>query len=110
MAPIDGNRISWCYGGEIESDPFNSLSHGVNGFWEWGPNKAHNMLDGIRHLPTAFGCTVGDIIGSTPKDLISSVVLEEKYFETWHTKRVVLLGDGEYFLFFLLTMLALLSE
>ncbi|KAF9150693.1 hypothetical protein BG015_007482 [Linnemannia schmuckeri] len=94
LAPIEGNRISWCYGGEIESNPCTNLSAGVSGFWEWGPNKANIMLDDIRHLPTAFGCTVGDIIGSTPKELISSVVLEEKYFETWHTKRVVLLGDA----------------
>ncbi|KAG0372060.1 hypothetical protein BGX24_000795 [Mortierella sp. AD032] len=94
LAPIDGNRISWCYGGEIEPNPDSELSTGVNGFWEWSPNKAHTMLDDIRHLPTSFGCTVGDIIGSTPKELISSVVLEEKYFETWHTKRVVLLGDA----------------
>ncbi|KAF9331114.1 hypothetical protein BGZ91_012244 [Linnemannia elongata] len=94
LAPIDGNRISWCYGGEIEPNPCTSLTTGVSGFWEWGPNKAHTMLDNIRHLPTTFGCTVGDIIDSTPKELISSVVLEEKFFETWHTKRVVLLGDA----------------
>lgn len=67
------------------------------------------MLDDIRHLPTTFGCTLGDIIGSTPKELISSVVLEEKFFETWHTKRVVLLGDGKHISIFLFAVLALMS-
>ncbi|KAF9933620.1 hypothetical protein FBU30_005059 [Linnemannia zychae] len=94
MAPIDNNRISWCYGGEVDPSASNGSIVNVSGFWEWGPNMAHTMLDGIRNLPTAYGCTVGDIIGSTPKDLISSVVLEEKFFETWHTKRAVLLGDA----------------
>ncbi|KAG0218330.1 hypothetical protein BGX33_007655 [Mortierella sp. NVP41] len=92
LAPIDGNRVSWCYGGEVAPNSANDSA--ANEFWEWGPNKAHIMLDGIKDIPTAFGCTVGDIIGSTPKELVSSVLLEEKFFETWHTKRVVLLGDA----------------
>jgi len=110
MAPIDGNRISWSYGGEVGPNPAEDPAADASGFWQWGPNRSHTMLDGIRHLPTVFGCTVGDIIGSTPKELISSVVLEEKFFETWHTRRVVLLGDGEYTSLLLVVALYMLLQ
>ncbi|KAF9353302.1 hypothetical protein BGX26_008918 [Mortierella sp. AD094] len=96
MSPITGSRISWCYGGELDENYFpGSGDQGINSFWEKGSYKmAQSILDDIRDTPTAYGCNVGDIIGTTPKELISSVVLEEKLFETWYNKRVVLIGDA----------------
>jgi len=35
------------------------------------------------------------LIDNTPKEVISKVMLEDKMFETWHSDRVVLLGDGK---------------
>ncbi|KAF9192708.1 hypothetical protein BGZ50_008265 [Haplosporangium sp. Z 11] len=98
LSPIGGNKISWCYGGEIEQgsskDARLDTPAQVKAHWNWGPSKAQRLLDSIREHPTPYGCTVGDIISTTPKHLISSVALEEKFFETWHSKRIVLLGDA----------------
>ncbi|KAG0321527.1 hypothetical protein BGZ99_003879 [Dissophora globulifera] len=91
LSPIEGNRISWCYGSKVDAE---SPSLANNGNWEKTPSKTERLLDDVYGLPTAYGCKVGDIINSTPKDLVSSVLLEEKFFETWHSKRVVLLGDA----------------
>ncbi|KAF9125074.1 hypothetical protein BGW39_007674 [Mortierella sp. 14UC] len=55
------------------------------------------MCDETRNfkIPAAVGMkTMGDLYDLTPKDLISTVMLEEKVFETWHSGRTVLLGDA----------------
>ncbi|KAG0019893.1 hypothetical protein BGZ80_005111 [Entomortierella chlamydospora] len=96
MSPIVDNKVSWCYGGELdEIYSQGSGDQGLNDFWGKGSSEmAQSILDEIRDTPTAYGCSVGDIIGTTPKELVSSVVLEEKLFKTWYNKRVVLIGDG----------------
>ncbi|KAG0365134.1 hypothetical protein BGZ54_006835 [Gamsiella multidivaricata] len=94
LSPVQGNKISWCYGGEVDQSPESPRNKGVNRRWGKVPAKTRWLLEDISELPTAYGCKVGDIINTTPKDRVSSVALEEKYFETWHTKRVVLLGDA----------------
>ncbi|KAK3835637.1 MAG: hypothetical protein J3R72DRAFT_513801 [Linnemannia gamsii] len=57
---------------------------------EWGPQAAEAMSVEWGDKIT----TVGDLIDLTPKEYISKVMLEEKVFETWHYKRVVLIGDA----------------
>ncbi|KAF9180629.1 hypothetical protein BGZ51_002543 [Haplosporangium sp. Z 767] len=63
---------------------------------EWGPEAAESMANDVRHFRTVCGenKTFGDLIDQTPKELISKVMLEEKFFETWFDGRTVLLGDG----------------
>ena len=64
---------------------------------EWGPYAAETMCDETRDFPVKLGgktMTMGDIYEWTPKDLTSKVMLEEKVFQTWHSGRTVLLGDG----------------
>ncbi|CAO3567501.1 unnamed protein product [Mortierella alpina] len=61
---------------------------------EWGPDAAIDMCSRVRHFPCPLGGTFGDILDSTPKDVISKVVLENKFFNTWHHGRTVLLGDA----------------
>lgn len=65
---------------------------------EWGPEAAEAMCAEVRDFPIISGgdkiTTVGDLIDLTPKDLISKVMLEEKVFETWHHKRIALMGDA----------------
>lgn len=39
--------------------------------------------------------TMGDLYDLTPVEFISKVMLEEKVFETWHSGRFALLGDGK---------------
>ncbi|ORZ11411.1 hypothetical protein BCR41DRAFT_408997 [Lobosporangium transversale] len=38
--------------------------------------------------------TLGDLIDRTDRELISKVMLEEKIFETWYDRRIVLIGDA----------------
>ncbi|KAF9176704.1 hypothetical protein BGZ51_009802, partial [Haplosporangium sp. Z 767] len=63
---------------------------------EWGPDKVDIMCDQVKQFPIPCGpsLTIGDLINHTDKEKISKVMLEEKLFETWSYKRVVLLGDA----------------
>ncbi|KAF9123108.1 hypothetical protein BGW39_009256 [Mortierella sp. 14UC] len=64
---------------------------------QWGPGAAQAMIDETRDFPLPFGNkdkTLGYLYDLTPKDRISKVMLEERVFETWHSGRVVLLGDA----------------
>ncbi|KAG0233419.1 hypothetical protein BGW41_001477 [Actinomortierella wolfii] len=94
FSPVPGNKISWSYGGAIEKRTAELLSGDTSTYWEWGNTAINNIYAEIENLPTIYGATVGEIIGTTPKDLISSVVLEEKFFTCWHSDRIVLLGDA----------------
>ncbi|KAK3823791.1 MAG: hypothetical protein JOS17DRAFT_819219 [Linnemannia elongata] len=64
---------------------------------EWGCHAALAMCDETRSFPIPIGdgkLTLGTLYDRTPKELISKVMLEEKVFKTWHSGRVVLLGDA----------------
>ncbi|KAG0320576.1 hypothetical protein BGZ97_013194 [Linnemannia gamsii] len=61
---------------------------------EWGPEANNSLIDDVKDFRITFGGTLGDMIEATPKDRISKVMLEEKLFETWHYRNVVLIGDG----------------
>lgn len=95
LSPIQGNKFSWCYGGEVDASVYADSDQEGHLLWGEASSHAQQLLNDISGLPTVFGCTVGDIINTTPKKRVSSVALEEKFYETWHTKRVVLLGDGK---------------
>jgi hypothetical protein len=64
---------------------------------EWGPEAAESMAKDVRDfaIPHGENRTIGDLIDMTPKERISKVMLEEKFFKTWHDGRTVLLGDGK---------------
>lgn len=94
MSPVEGDKISWFFGGEIDQDTKGALDPMAKDQWGKIPVGAQQLLDEIQNVPTVYGCKVGDIVNTTPKERVSSVLLEEKFFETWHSKRVVLLGDG----------------
>lgn len=57
---------------------------------EWELDAAVDMCKRVRHLPCIYGGALGDIIDSTPKDLISKVILEDK------VKRTLLINGGRY--------------
>ncbi|KAF9351556.1 hypothetical protein BGX26_010476 [Mortierella sp. AD094] len=66
---------------------------------EWGPGAADAMIDRVRDFPIPSGpegvnLTLADLIDETPRELISRVPLEGKFFETWYAGRVVLVGDA----------------
>ncbi|KAF8936928.1 hypothetical protein BGZ47_009251 [Haplosporangium gracile] len=92
--PLPNNRISWAV---IQNVPRADESSGDSfRFSEWGPHAAKEMADYVRHLSNPFleGGTLGDVIDHTPMELVSKIMLEEKFFESWYEDRVVLLGDA----------------
>jgi len=91
--PLPGNRVSWAV---IHNVPRAEAKDGEARLSEWGPEASVEMANFVRHQPSVFKGTLGDVIDKTDKDLISKIALEEKYFETWYDGRVVLLGDGMY--------------
>ncbi|KAK3841659.1 MAG: hypothetical protein J3R72DRAFT_150451 [Linnemannia gamsii] len=61
---------------------------------DWSANAAKEMCDLVRDMPCPLGGIVGDIIDKTPKEQITKVVLEDKFFYNWSHGRIVLLGDA----------------
>ncbi|KAF9285485.1 hypothetical protein BGZ74_001469, partial [Mortierella antarctica] len=89
LSPISDNRISWCYGGEVGPNAPKTEA------WNWGHHTdLKSILPEIKNLATDYGPSVGAVIESTSRDMVSSVVLEDKFFKTWNTKRIVLVGDS----------------
>lgn len=78
-------------------DKVSSKTHGSFRNTEWGPESAQTMCEEVKDFPLKPlpGVTLGDLIKETDKNLISKVMLEQKLFETWYGKRVVLIGDGK---------------
>ncbi|GJJ77148.1 hypothetical protein EMPS_09507 [Entomortierella parvispora] len=92
LMPLTENRIGWMVTQDVR---MNGTDEDRNfGFSEWGPEAALDMCNQSRHLPCPYYGTFGDLIDRTPKDRISKVMLEDKYFESWYHGRTVLLGDA----------------
>ncbi|KAG0055504.1 hypothetical protein BGZ83_008380 [Gryganskiella cystojenkinii] len=92
--PLPGNRVSWAVIHNVEKAEAKS---GEAKYSEWGSGSdaSQEMADFVRHQRSVFeGMNLGDIIDQTPKELMSRIMLEEKFFETWYNGRVVLLGDA----------------
>ncbi|ORZ13791.1 hypothetical protein BCR41DRAFT_355000 [Lobosporangium transversale] len=61
----------------------------------WGKlDEQYHIEEAIREQASPFGGTLGDIIDATSRKMISMVVVEEKFYHTWHFGRTVLLGDA----------------
>ncbi|KAF9582041.1 hypothetical protein BGW38_000741 [Lunasporangiospora selenospora] len=63
-------------------------------FTDWKPIAADELCNIVRDYKCPFGGTLGDLIDKTPKDRLSKVMLEDKYFHTWYHQRTVLMGDA----------------
>ncbi|KAF8985104.1 hypothetical protein BGZ46_005889 [Entomortierella lignicola] len=90
LITIPGNRI--CFGIVIQLKPEEKDETFRNS--EWGPESVDAMIAQVADHKVPFGCTLGDLIKATPKELISKVHLEEKLFETWNHGRIALIGDA----------------
>ncbi|KAF9174344.1 hypothetical protein BGX21_000176 [Mortierella sp. AD011] len=61
----------------------------------WGKlDERYTIDDSIREQGTPYGGTLGDLIDATSKKMISSVIVEEKFYHTWHFGRTILVGDA----------------
>ncbi|KAF9115430.1 hypothetical protein BGX27_007805 [Mortierella sp. AM989] len=87
---VPGNRI--CFGVVIQLTSEEKESSFRNS--EWGPESVDTIINMVGDYKLPFGGTLGDIIRSTPKGMVSNVYLEEKLFETWTHGRIALIGDG----------------
>ncbi|KAI1291469.1 hypothetical protein EDD11_008916 [Mortierella claussenii] len=88
------NTICWMV--VLLLDKASSKVHDTFRNSEWGPEAAESMARDARDFPVYCGdyTTMGDLIDLTPTELMSKVMLEEKFFETWHDGRTVLIGDA----------------
>ncbi|KAG0366323.1 hypothetical protein BC939DRAFT_440977 [Gamsiella multidivaricata] len=61
--------------------------------WDKLDEKFH-IDEFIKEQPCPYGGTFGDIIEQTTRKMITTVVVEEKFYHMWHFGRTVLLGDA----------------
>ncbi|KAH7050677.1 hypothetical protein BKA57DRAFT_459271 [Linnemannia elongata] len=90
--PLANNTLGWMVTQDVRKNG-TAVERNFR-FSEWDLDSAKNMCDKVRHLPCPYGGTLGDILDETPKEVISKVMLEDKFFTTWYHKRTVLLGDA----------------
>ncbi|KAG0335218.1 hypothetical protein BG004_000082 [Podila humilis] len=57
-------------------------------------DEKYTIEDSIREQASPFGGVFGEFVDATAKNMISMVVVEEKFYHTWHFGRTVLLGDA----------------
>ncbi|KAI1291305.1 hypothetical protein EDD11_009020, partial [Mortierella claussenii] len=88
---VPGNRICWSAGKQLSADEGRQQLFRNS---EWGPESNESMMKEYEDWMTPWGVSMGDIMSTTPMDLISKVYLEEKMFETWYHGRTVLIGDA----------------
>jgi len=62
----------------------------------WNSQPSGEMCENLKHLPIPCGenLTLGDLIGETSREFLCKVMHEEKFFETWFSRRTVLIGDA----------------
>ncbi|KAF9394797.1 hypothetical protein BGX21_010222 [Mortierella sp. AD011] len=87
---IPNNQICWSVVKQLGSEESEDEMFRNS---EWGPQSNEAMISEVKDLRIPTG-TLGDLIDATPKEYISRVFLEDKLFETWHDRRVVLIGDA----------------
>ncbi|KAI9238856.1 MAG: hypothetical protein BYD32DRAFT_412624 [Podila humilis] len=92
LIPLKGNRLAWRVTYNMTPIELRS-GYQVNSS-DWGPDRVSDMVEACRDFVCPYGGTLGDIFDQTPRGRISQVLLEEKFYETWHSQRVVLLGDA----------------
>ncbi|KAF9972078.1 hypothetical protein BGZ73_004832 [Actinomortierella ambigua] len=91
---IPNNRICWFLTEQLSGE--SSKEHGNFKNSEWGPGGTEKMVEACSSFPCPVGdnLTMGDLFSQTPREGITKVMLEEKVFESWYSKRVVLIGDA----------------
>ncbi|KAF9958165.1 hypothetical protein BGZ72_000772 [Mortierella alpina] len=90
--PVPGNKYGWLVTRTLD-EPF-TINSGNSSYADWGPDATDEMSKAVRHLVGPDGGTVGDLIDSTERHLLSKVMLEERAFKTWYGGRTVLIGDA----------------
>ncbi|KAF9178702.1 hypothetical protein BGZ51_007545 [Haplosporangium sp. Z 767] len=86
------NRLGWHICGQMDKPE--DIEEKDFRFSDWKPAAADELCDLVRHFKSPYGGTVGDLINRTPKERLSKVMLEDKYFSTWYHQRTVLMGDA----------------
>ncbi|KAG0093524.1 hypothetical protein BGZ93_009963 [Podila epicladia] len=74
--PISNNRVGWMVTRDIRKQRLDRKRSYHSS--EWGPEAALEMCNKVRHFPTPYRGTIGDMIDQTPQELISKVALEDK--------------------------------
>ncbi|KAG0252106.1 hypothetical protein BG011_007203 [Mortierella polycephala] len=86
------NRLGWQICGQMDKPE--EVDEKDFRFRDWTPVAADELCDMVRHFKCPYGGTVGDLMDRTPKERLSKVRLEDKYFSTWYHQRTVLMGDA----------------
>ncbi|KAG0262757.1 hypothetical protein BG011_009797, partial [Mortierella polycephala] len=74
--PIPGNRYCWMVTRTLD-EPV-TITSGNSSYADWGPDATEEMSKAIRNLVGPEGGTVGDLVDSTDRHLISKVMLEQR--------------------------------
>ncbi|CAO3563772.1 unnamed protein product [Mortierella alpina] len=62
----------------------------------WKSQPAGDMCEALKDLPLPCGenLTLQDLMEETSRELLSKIMHEERFFQTWYSGRAVLMGDA----------------
>ncbi|KAF9150749.1 hypothetical protein BGX20_005601, partial [Mortierella sp. AD010] len=94
---VPGNRICWRIDVQLQSQSF--VQSDAFRSSDWGSESNGSIQEDWRAFKFPLGLddsyiTIDDLINSTESDNVTKVMLEEKFYTTWHHGRTVLMGDG----------------
>lgn len=92
LIPLKDNRIAWRVTYNLPTTQIRQEEHIRSS--DWGPAQVEEMANACREFACPYGGTLADVIDKTPREKMSKVLLEEKFFETWYHDRTVLMGDA----------------
>ncbi|GJJ69816.1 hypothetical protein EMPS_02165 [Entomortierella parvispora] len=92
LIPLSDNRVAWRVTYNLPTTQIRQEQHIRSS--DWGPAQVEEMLEACRDFACPYQSTLADLIDHTPRERISKVLLEEKFFTTWYHGRTVLIGDA----------------
>ncbi|KAF9154674.1 hypothetical protein BG015_000276, partial [Linnemannia schmuckeri] len=87
---IPGNRVCWSVTIQLDASAIEKEQSASS---DWLPQENEPLMDKLRYSRSPYG-PLGVLFDATPKDQVSRVFLEDKFYETWNHGRTVLIGDA----------------
>ncbi|KAF9167700.1 hypothetical protein DFQ26_003488 [Actinomortierella ambigua] len=90
--PLLGNRIAWDITREVETVEIRQGE--ASKAYTWRHDEIEDLWDIIKEVGCPLGGNMKDLIENTSIDEVSTLMIEDRYYETWYSGRVVLVGEA----------------
>ncbi|KAI8594335.1 hypothetical protein EDD21DRAFT_94666 [Dissophora ornata] len=90
---IPDNQICWAMWMQLDQSAAEKEQQSLENS-EFSASDTEPLAKVFRDMLCPHGGTMGDLVDSTPQDIMSKLYIEEKLYDSWYYGRTVLLGDA----------------